>query len=286
MAPERADLDESLSIAQLAERTGVKEGTLRMWEQRHSFPVPRRLEGGHRRYSESDVELVQGVLQEREAGVSMGAAVQRVLTAHARPADSIFAGVRRRRPGLEPRLIGKRALVAIAHAIEDECLARGEHPLLVASFQRERFYRQAEARWRTLAASAAVSVVFADFPAVREPREGPAELPIDRADPLSREWTIVCRGREFGVALSAWERPANRRERGERLFETLWSVEHDFVEEAALIAADLAAKSSPTIAGRITESLQSSPTRAGSIDGLVALTNRMLAYVTDSQRKA
>ena len=51
----------SLSIGDLAERTGVAPATLRMWEQRHGFPVPDRLESGHRRYSEADVAGVEEV---------------------------------------------------------------------------------------------------------------------------------------------------------------------------------------------------------------------------------
>ncbi len=44
----------------------------------------------------------------------------------------------------------KRTLIALSHAIEDECAARAERPLLFGSFQRERFYRDSEPRWREL----------------------------------------------------------------------------------------------------------------------------------------
>lgn len=275
--------EERLSIGRLAERTGVREGTLRMWEQRHAFPAPERMEGGHRRYSEADVELVRQVVREREGGVSMSAAVERVVSARNRPADSIFAGVRRRTPGLEPRLIDKRSLMEMVHAIEDECLAHADHPLLVGSFQQERFYRQAESRWRALSANAALSVVFADFAKVREPSGGPIELPIDRSDPLAREWTVVCRGTEFAVALSAWERPPVREEEARR-FEVLWSVDPEFVDEAAWIGAGLARKSSPAVAERLVEALGRDPAREGGVDRLVSLANRMLAYVAGSRR--
>ena len=66
-----------------------------MWEQRHSFPVPERLPSGHRRYSESDVELVLRVLRERAAGLSLAAAIARVRDTEPEPASSIFAGLRR-----------------------------------------------------------------------------------------------------------------------------------------------------------------------------------------------
>ena len=57
-----------MSISDVVERTGVAEGTLRMWERRHGFPVPERLPSGHRRYSEEQVELVLRVLAARASG--------------------------------------------------------------------------------------------------------------------------------------------------------------------------------------------------------------------------
>ena len=62
------------SIGELATRTGVAEGTLRMWERRHAFPVAERLPSGHRRYRAEDVQRVAQVLREREAGLSVSAA--------------------------------------------------------------------------------------------------------------------------------------------------------------------------------------------------------------------
>ena len=64
-----------LAMGDLVGRTGVPEGTLRMWERRHGFPVPERLPSGHRRYRESDVELVLRVVRERETGLSLAAAI-------------------------------------------------------------------------------------------------------------------------------------------------------------------------------------------------------------------
>ncbi len=53
----------TLSIGDLAERTGVKPATLRMWESRHGFPRAERRESGHRRYSEIDVDLVRQIVR-------------------------------------------------------------------------------------------------------------------------------------------------------------------------------------------------------------------------------
>ena len=97
-----SDSDSGLTIRAMAERTGVAQGTLRMWETRYEFPVPQRLPSGHRRYSENQVDQVLQIARDREAGLTMKAAIERARRA-ARPAeDSIFAGLRRRRPDLSP----------------------------------------------------------------------------------------------------------------------------------------------------------------------------------------
>ena len=51
-------MSEGIPIKQLAERTGIQAGTIRMWEQRYGFPVPQRTSAGYRRYRQSDVEAL------------------------------------------------------------------------------------------------------------------------------------------------------------------------------------------------------------------------------------
>jgi DNA-binding transcriptional MerR regulator len=92
-----------LTIGQLAERTGVQPGTLRMWEQRHGFPRAKRLPSGHRRYPESEVASVLEVASARDSGLSLTAAIERATQAAEPPtAPSIFAGLRKSRPELAP----------------------------------------------------------------------------------------------------------------------------------------------------------------------------------------
>ena len=61
-----------LTIGELAERTGVQPGTLRMWESRHGFPRAERLPSGHRRYPEGEVERVLEVVRARDGGAVAG----------------------------------------------------------------------------------------------------------------------------------------------------------------------------------------------------------------------
>ena len=244
----------TLTIGDLVERTGVSEGTLRMWERRHGFPVPDRLPSGHRRYRESDVELVEQVVRERASGLSLAAAIARALESAGGGAESIFAGLRRRRPDLQPIAVRKLHLIALSHAIEDESCARAERAVLFGAFQRERFYRQAQARWRDFARTAELAVVFADFERVRRPARAPAELPIDPAAPLNREWAIVCEAPGHAVCLAGVELPAARRRRDPaREFEVIWSVEPDVVRTATEICIDMTRRSDGALAARVAD---------------------------------
>jgi MerR family transcriptional regulator, light-induced transcriptional regulator len=241
-----------LAIGELVARTGVREATLRMWEQRHGFPAPERLASGHRRYREDDVELVARVLRERAAGLSLGAAIERVRGGAARSEPSIFAGLRRRRPELQPIVLRKPALLALTRAIEDESCSQAERALLFGAFQKERFYRRSQRRWRELARTAELAVVFADFERVRLPARGPAEVAIARAEPLTREWAVVCEAPGHAVCLAGLELPeSSRRSDSRREFEVVWSVEPDVVRTAIQICLDLARRASAQLADRL-----------------------------------
>ncbi len=65
----------SISIGELAARTGVTAGTLRMWESRHGFPRPTRRVSGHRRYTERDCVVVGEVARLRAGGASVPTAI-------------------------------------------------------------------------------------------------------------------------------------------------------------------------------------------------------------------
>src|SRR5918995_1722853 len=66
-----------LAIKEVAARTGIAAGTIRMWEQRYGFPEPERTTAGYRIYSEDDVDALRRVLAYRERGLSVPAAVER-----------------------------------------------------------------------------------------------------------------------------------------------------------------------------------------------------------------
>jgi DICT domain-containing protein/predicted DNA-binding transcriptional regulator AlpA len=273
-----------LTIGEVVRATGLTEATLRAWERRYDFPQPQRESNGHRRYASEEVERILRVIAERERGIALSVAIERARLAPSR-IPSLFAQLRERRPDLQPMTIRKRHLTPLAHAIEEESAARAERALLIGSFQRTRFYRQSEARWRELARGAECAFVFADFERMRQPREAPAELPIDRSHPISREWALICEAPGHGACMVAWE-PPGRSSPGdaEREFELLLSVEPAVVREAAEAATALAAPLVPDVAEQARAYLEGlAPPRAETQLRLAsAITARLLTGLRES----
>jgi DNA-binding transcriptional MerR regulator len=248
----------ALTIRDVAARTGVPAGTLRMWESRFGFPSPERLASGHRRYSAADCDAIARVLEERERGLSLGAAIERARAASAEASGSLFATLRGARPGLAPRVLPKRSLTALSRAIEDECSARAERSLLFVAFQRVAFYRASERRWRELARTAELAVAFADFERPRIREHGVCELP-----------------------LAAWEvgepRPVPD---PARRFEVIWTVEPDAVRHVARAAAALAATVDADLVRMRARRLEEEPPPPPpDLASVMALMNRCVAYL-------
>jgi DICT domain-containing protein len=271
----------ALSISDLADRTGVAVPTLRSWEARSGFPDPQRMPGGHRRYAEDDVLAVQEVLRHRDSGLPLAAAVRRVREMATEP-RSVYAELRRAHPALVPQALAKETLIALSHAIEDECCARAARPLLFGSFQRARFLRASRLRWDELARTAAAAVVFADLPAPADAHAGrPIEVAVPSDAPISREWAIVCDARDFPACLVAVERPGQPAEPdARRRFDAVWTVDPAVVRTASRVAAGLADAYRPGWRPDDLEILEEQPATASpDLVRAADLLNRMVGYL-------
>jgi DICT domain-containing protein len=270
-----------LTTAQLADRTGLSAGTLRMWENRHGFPEPTRLPGGHRRYSQTDAELVLEVLRLRDGGLSLPAAIDRARQRQRPPAASIFAGLRRRRPDVPPVIMPKRVVLAMTRAIEDEYCARAADGVLIGSFQRESFYRKNERRWDELRRTAAVSVALADFASPRALEDGYVEVAVDRRHALAREWSIVIAAANAQACLAGWEQPSqDEMPDSARRFEVLWSFDPSVVSEALEVVMEIIRPLDPDAADAV-RAAATAPVMApaSALDYGGALTQRMIGYL-------
>lgn len=268
-------IEAGLPISAVAARTGVSAPVLRAWELRFGFPRPDRLEGGHRRYREGEVDRISRVVAARETGRSLEAAIALVLGEPevVEAVDlSVFAGLRRARPDLPVHLLRRRTMLALSRAIEDESLAHAERPHLVAAFQTRAAYGAANARWDDLVDTAAAAIVFADFTRARR-RGALREVPIRSGAPLRREWCIVSEAPGFAAALAGWERADGR-------FEAVWTAEADAVHRATEVGRGLASTHAPSLElppGPATADAATDP--AVTVRRATALTNRVIAYL-------
>ena len=276
----------NLTIGDLAARTGVAPATLRVWETRHGFPRPRRLDSGHRRYSEHDVDLVRQVVRRRDSGSRLEVAIAGVVLTEASMAQppqapSVFATIRRTHPALQPQRLKKSTLLALSWAIEDECCSRAESPMIFGAFQKEGFYRMAQDRWAELARFARSTMVFADFRADPQPVDRTTFVRLPDDAPMRREWAVVCDAPDYPAMLAAWELPGQSSVPDrQRLFESIWTVEPAAVRAAARACAQVAQQLGHQDAAPLLYELADTPVPPPvELLQATSLLNRVVAYV-------
>jgi DNA-binding transcriptional MerR regulator len=60
----------------VTQETGIKPDTLRAWERRYGLPSPQRTGGGHRLYSQRDIDQLKWLIARQEEGLSISNAVE------------------------------------------------------------------------------------------------------------------------------------------------------------------------------------------------------------------
>ncbi|NWG34400.1 MAG: MerR family transcriptional regulator [Chloroflexi bacterium] len=63
------------NIKVVLNKTGIAPDTLRAWERRYGLPNPQRTPGGHRLYSDYDIEIIKWLMARQEEGLSISRAV-------------------------------------------------------------------------------------------------------------------------------------------------------------------------------------------------------------------
>ncbi|MGB3717621.1 MAG: MerR family transcriptional regulator [Candidatus Promineifilaceae bacterium] len=64
-----------LNIKAVVKQTGLNPATLRAWERRYGFPTPHRTDGGHRQYSQHDIDVLKWLIARQEEGISISHAI-------------------------------------------------------------------------------------------------------------------------------------------------------------------------------------------------------------------
>ena len=63
------------NLKAVLQETGIAADTLRAWERRYGLPLPRRTAGGHRLYSQFDIETIKWLIARQTEGLSISRAV-------------------------------------------------------------------------------------------------------------------------------------------------------------------------------------------------------------------
>lgn len=145
-------------------------------------------------------------------------------------------------PHLRSQMYFKSSLNALCRAIEDVVLAGAEAPLVIASFQQERFYRQETRRYQRIAQQTDHVYVLA----APEPESSFAiasdqyeTIPLDTNDSLAQEKHLIIIGQDYTACLVCREqqRILSSVEQSQR-YEGIWTFERDVCLHAASLLLD------------------------------------------------
>jgi len=65
----------AFNLKVVLQETGIKPDTIRAWERRYGLPEPERTSGGHRLYSQRDIEMIKWLMARQEEGLSISRAI-------------------------------------------------------------------------------------------------------------------------------------------------------------------------------------------------------------------
>ncbi|MBK8987082.1 MAG: MerR family transcriptional regulator [Chloroflexi bacterium] len=71
-----SDSSPAFNLKVVIQETGIKPHTLRAWERRYGLPQPGRTSGGHRLYSQRDIEVVKWLMARQEEGLTISRAAE------------------------------------------------------------------------------------------------------------------------------------------------------------------------------------------------------------------
>ncbi|MCA2654287.1 DICT sensory domain-containing protein [Microcystis sp. M061S2] len=162
-------------------------------------------------------------------------------------------------PQLRSQMYFKASLTALSHAMEDQVLAEDDQPLVIASFQRERFYRQEAHRYRRIAhKSGQVYVLSAPETDFKHSSDVYETIAFQPDDSLAQEWHLVVISRHYASCLICRERTHLTAE-GEngaamdnnRRFEGIWTSDRHVSQQAAQILLNHILDYRPELAEKI-----------------------------------
>lgn len=172
---------------------------------------------------------------------------------------SVLADLLQAQPQLRSQVYFKSSLTALSHAMEDQVLAGSDQHLVIASFQRERFYRQEAHRYRRIAErTSQVYVLAAPETEFKNSSEFYETVAFESEDALSQEWHLVVIGHQYANCLICRERPAPMHDSSDteidpsRRFEGIWTFDRSVSQQVAELLLNRIQVYRPELALKIT----------------------------------
>ncbi len=175
---------------------------------------------------------------------------------------SVLDNLVRAIPDLRSQMYFKSSLTALSHAMEDQVLAGSGNPIVIANFQRERFYRQEAQRYRRIAQlSSQVYVLAAPETDFKHESGEYEKIAFTPDDALSKEWHLIVIGSKYSACLICRERwqedgsdalPEELQAMDQtRRFEGIWTFDRTVSCEAARILLDRIVAYRPDLAEKV-----------------------------------
>ncbi|MBP0007211.1 MULTISPECIES: DICT sensory domain-containing protein [unclassified Roseofilum] len=176
---------------------------------------------------------------------------------------SVLADLLQRLPQLRSQIYFKPSLTALSHAMEDQVLAGAgaDQPLVIANFQRERFYRQESHRYRRIAQKTdQVYVLAAPETEFKNASQEYETIAFSSQDELKHEWHLVIIGQQYATCLICRERDPSGMGLPEiplmtmdqaRRFEGIWTFDRQICEQAAQALLSRILEYRPELAAKV-----------------------------------
>ncbi|MBD1938035.1 DICT sensory domain-containing protein [Microcoleus sp. FACHB-68] len=204
------------------------------------------------------------------------------------------------RTGKRPIRFGvyyKNTLVALCHALEDWILNSASSPIVIAAFQRGKWYLQEADRYNDLAKKsrnvvimAAAESGFGEHPTSQMPNVDLVSL--DPSDPVAQEWHLMILSPTYTAVVLCQELseedygPAGfPQEDRDRKFYGLWTFEPELVKETVELAIEHIGRYNPELAQALTAQVQAITEEAVAQerDDLSEIVSRVVEYLQTSQ---
>lgn len=172
---------------------------------------------------------------------------------------SLVAELLEQLPHLRTQIYFKSSLTALSHAMEDQVLATSDPPLVIASFQQERFYRQEAHRYRRLGKKSDHIYIFSAIDtSFKDNEEICTTINFDPEDSLAQEWHLMVIGKTFTSCLVCRECYENDNDKRKpialdsaRRFEGIWTFDDQVTKTATSLLLEKILYYRPELATQI-----------------------------------